>query len=484
MAEGGYDPTDPTTNETPIIPDTGDDDGEDTGIDWDNTDLGQVPVDPEDPNRTQPFEPGAASTPDGGESIPMTTRTRLPQERGPRTDETSFGGDEPTGRLAWQEIREEFEMADESKLKARYKTKPRAGGGGGGAILEVSMRAKDKWYALYTKSLGDTEKTFNKSIPKEIQNALGIPLAQQGPGDVAMGALKTLFPDAKDVEAYLDKTTKQLMIKKPGDDQPSYPLYTTEANPNSRRLNPEIPPDLRTALGESALDQATTLQQERDTNLREIVQKRNKLVQLKEAAQEVQERRKDLKNLRDRLKQLDNDIRELEDKAGPWDEEEIQRLKDEKRAFEAEHQRKREQLDQANADAKTALQLQVEINDIKLANRDIERQINKLGIKVRKPLEELQQDKTDLEKRLAENKQVLEDENASPSDIEAARKQVEQDERALERVNENIEREEQKLPLRERVKNIFKKYGWTLQAVALAVGIVLSALALAATNGA
>ena len=38
---------------------------------------------------------------------------------------------------------------------------------------------------------------------------------------------------------------------------------------------------------------------------------------------------------------------------------------------------KREQLDQANADAKTALQLQVEINDIKLANRDIERQINK-----------------------------------------------------------------------------------------------------------
>ena len=480
MAEGGYDPTDPTTDKTPIAPGTGnDDDGDDP---WDDFDW-NTPVDPEDPDRTQPFEPGGASTPAGGESIPMTTRTRLPQERGHFTDETSFGGDEPTGRIAWQEIREEFEMADESKLKARYKTKPRAGGGGGGAILEVLMRAKDKWYALYTKSLGNTEKTFNKSIPKEIQNALGIPLAQQGPGDVAMGALKALFPDAKDVEAYLDKTTKRLMIKKPGADQPSYHLYATEANPNSRRLNPEIPPDLRAALGESALDQATTLQQERDTNLREIVQKRNKLVQLEEAAQEVQERRQDLKNLRDRLKRLDDDIRELEDKAGPLDKEAVQRLKDEKRAFEAEHQRKREQLDQANADAKTALQLQVEINDIKLANRDIERQINKLGIKVRKPLEELQQDKTDLEKRLAENKQLLEDENASPSDIEAARKQVEPDERALERVNENIEREEQKLPLRERVKNIFKKYGWTLQAVALAVGIVLSALALAATNG-
>ena len=74
-----------TTDKTPLIPDTGDDDddGEDTGtvnpgIDWDNTDLGQIPIDPADPDRTQPFEPGAASTPAGGESIPMTTRTRLP----------------------------------------------------------------------------------------------------------------------------------------------------------------------------------------------------------------------------------------------------------------------------------------------------------------------------------------------------------------------------------------------------------------------
>ena len=100
-----------------------------------------------------------------------------------------------------------------------------------------------------------------------------------------------------------------------------------------------------------------------------------------------------------------------------------------------------------------------------------------------KPLDELKQDKADLEKRLAENKHVLAEKNASPSDIRDVNKQVEQDERALERVNEDIEREEQKLPLREWVKNIFKKYGWTLQAVALAVGIVLSALALAATNG-
>ena len=36
--------------------------------------------------------------------------------------------------------------------------------------------------------------------------------------------------------------------------------------------------------------------------------------------------------------------------------------------------------------------------------------------------------------------------------------------------------------LRERVKNIFKKYGWTLQAVVLAAGLVVGAVVLAAIN--
>ena len=53
---------------------------------------------------------------------------------------------------------------------------------------------------------------------------------------------------------------------------------------------------------------------------------------------------------------------------------------------------------------------------------------------------------------------------------------------ALSRLGSQVREREEALPLRERIKNIFKKYGWTLQAVALAVGIVLSALALAGMN--
>ena len=390
MAEGGYDPMDETTDKDPLIQGKGDDDADDP---WDNLDLSKIPVDLdlEESERTQPFEPGGASTP------------------------------YPEG--------EEHEMAD---------------------------------------------------LPQEQTGMV------HGPGESAWNSLTFLYPEAKatELEAFIDPVTKRLKVKMAGAGKASYFLYTTEKSSNTQQLNPKLSLEIRRALGESTLDQASVLQQERERNLREIVEKTNRKRQLEEgAAQKVQETRQEMDAQRNQISQLDEEIRELEDKAGPWDEEAIQKLKDEKRALEAEHQRKREQLDQANADAKTALQLQVEINDIKLANRDIERQINKLGVKVAKPLEELEQEKAALEERLAKNKRVLEDENASASEPEAAQKEVEQDERALERVNEDMEREEQKLPLRERVKNIFKKYSWTLQAVALAVGIVLSALALAATNG-
>ena len=166
MAKGGYDPTE-TTEKTPLIPDTGDDDDDD---DMNNMGLSQYQVTeegnieriltPGGTDTTQPFEPGAASTP-AGEHIPMATR--LPQEQqGPSTAETSFIIGDTQGQrvrtmqenMAWREVSEEFPLADRNKLDVQYKVAPRAGGGGGGAIIEVKMSGKDKWYRLYTQSRG------------------------------------------------------------------------------------------------------------------------------------------------------------------------------------------------------------------------------------------------------------------------------------------------------------------------------------------
>ena len=187
MAEGGYDPTDPTTEKTPLIPDTGDDD--DNTIPWDNTDLSQIlapdyqPLDDTDSTHN-PFEPGAASTP-AGEQIPMTTRTRLPQESGPRTAETNLSEGDTLQNLrtnlkieAWREVKMEFEDADEDQLDVRYKAAPISGKGRGGSVLEVKMKDSHKWYRLYTKSRGDLSASLNASLPDGIKEALRISLDQ------------------------------------------------------------------------------------------------------------------------------------------------------------------------------------------------------------------------------------------------------------------------------------------------------------------
>ena len=412
MASGGYEPLPDYEPEEDHGRDNAgaDDDDDDDTENFHQYDLSKYDIDGRriDPDRTQPFTPGAASTP-SGEQIPMTTRTRLPKELGSRTEETSFITGEPTARPAWSEIKQEFEMADENRLKARYKVAPRAGGGGGGAILEIAMKGKDKWYRLYTKSRGDADKSFNTSLPKEIKTALG----------------KSLDEQVTDTNAAL------------------------QAKQN------------------------------------ELAAKQKQLEQAKQRAAESQKLRREMDALTNGIRDADDRMRELEDAHGSIDTEAIQRLKDEKRRLEAEKQSKRQQLSQLQKDVKQADKIRAEVDKLLRDKRGLEDRSNTLRAKQEalKPLDELKQEKEERKNKIAEDKRVIEDENTSPSEREAAQARVSENEAELARINTEIEVRERQRPLLERVKDIFKKYGWTLQAVVLAVGVVLSALALAGLNG-
>ena len=385
MAEGGFDPTDPTTDTTPLIPKPGDDDDDDATNPWDSRDLSQIPVteDPtHDTDSTQPFEPGAASTPSGGEQIPMATRTRLPQERGHLIAETSFGG-EPTERMAWSEVKQEFPMADESKLKARYKEKPRAGGGGGGAIIEVAMRGKDKWYPLYTKSPGDVDKSFNESLPKEIKAALG------------------------------------------------------------------------KSLDEQFIDTNAALQAKQN----ELAAKQKQLEQAEQRAAKSQKLRRDMDALINQINDADARMRELENAHGSLNTEAVQKLKDEKRALEADKQSKQQQLSQLQKNAKQADKIRTEVDKLMRDKRSLEELSNELRAKqdALKSLDELKQEVEELETRIAEDKRVIDDENTSTSERAAAEARVAENEARLTRINTEMEVRERQRPLLERVKDIFKK---------------------------
>ena len=170
MAEGGYDPTETTDDRTPLIPGDDDDDGE-----WRDADLSQYPIPDEDDDTTNPFDPGASSTPAGGENIQMSTRLPTEKQGARGTAETSFitrwfGEDRPVHDSAVrEELSSQFPNASLTELEFRYKRTPRSGG----YIIEVRYHTSDKWYPLVTKSRGDLEKTLNTALPARIRNALG-----------------------------------------------------------------------------------------------------------------------------------------------------------------------------------------------------------------------------------------------------------------------------------------------------------------------
>ena len=195
-----------------------------------------------------------------------------------------------------------------------------------------------------------------------------------GPGEPAWKALTFLFPDASatDLEAFLDPTSQRLRVKMAGAGKASYYLMTEDKITKQQHLNPKLPKEIRNALGVSASDQLLVLQQQLDRNTAEIRVRLQEREQLEANVQKLQETRQELDAIRNQISQLDNDIYTLEDKVGSLDEATIQRLKNEKRALEAERQRKREQYAQTQGKAKESLQLQTEINDLKLANRDID----------------------------------------------------------------------------------------------------------------
>ena len=81
-----------------------------------------------------------------------------------------------------------------------------------------------------------------------------------------------------------------------------------------------------------------------------------------------------------------------------------------------------------------------------------------------------------------EDRAVIQDENTSPSKREAAEARVAERNKELPRFQTQIEERERALPLRKRIKEIFKKYGVTVTSVLLAAGITIEAVVGTVTN--
>ena len=388
MAEGGYDPT--TENETPW---------EDHGIDHDDDDDDEQEV-----NTTQPFQPGASSTPyhegeahemanmgEEGEGIPLI----------PKYDDFVYTEDKETLVNRFKEfIKAKFPKVDFSKI-----------------VISLGKQKGNQGKAVALGPNGGETPIFKQD------NTFTAKFSQQYSGALGPSAENIIVEDREG----LAETNQRLK----------------EAEQQEQRFNKTVERQHQALLG--------------------VVELRNQLDQINQRITKIEneggtvlERQNETDRLKRQAEKLKRDIEEANNK-------------------EKEYAQTVKERDKAARDVARLLR-KYDAQRQKLAAE--EARLNRT-----KPLDELETEREDLKRKIKEDMETMYDENASLAQKSEATARVEARTAELERLEPQIQQREEALPLRERVKNIFKKYGWTLQAVALAVGIVLSALALAATNG-
>ena len=243
----------------------------------------------------------------------------------------------------------------------------------------------------------------------------------------------------------------------------------------------------REALGKNAEELETEKKQEERALRQRLVEEEKQLKEMEKQATLEQKTTENVQNLTRRLEQTRARRERLEEHSSTLEQQnEIDRLKQLERNLKTDLENEKVELKQLQKrQDKTLKEVKQSIGKLK---KDIfatteERNEIELGLNRTKPLNELEERYETLKCKNEEDRKVVNDDNATSSDKQAATERIIEREEELERLEPQIQEREEALPLHERVKNIFKKYGWTLQAVVLAVGLVLGALALAGLNG-
>ena len=97
-------------------------------------------------------------------------------------------------------------------------------------------------------------------------------------------------------------------------------------------------------------------------------------------------------------------------------------------------------------------------------------------------LETIKEKEEELIQKKQDYQEIIQDENAFPSDRENAELRVAEINEEIACLQTHIEERERAMPLRERVKEIFKKHGVTVTAIFLAAGITIGAVISTITN--
>ena len=133
---------------------------------------------------------------------------------------------------------------------------------------------------------------------------------------------------------------------------------------------------------------------------------------------------------------------------------------------------KKKEKNNANADIERAKLAQM----VKGKN-EIEERLNNT-----KPLDKLKEKVNELNRQNEEDQAIIQDENTTPSERKDAEARVAERTQELDRLQTQVGERESAMPLRERVREIFKQHGLTITAILLAAGVTIGAVVGAITN--
>ena len=305
----------------------------------------------------------------------------------------------------------------------------------------------------------------------------------------AWDTLKELYPQAN------EDALKVSYVKRPGEIT-SRLLVTKIGVPEAYWLfepdiwgrwneNPKLPQEIKNLLGKSLEEQIKDFNRRK---LKKIAALTEKQTQKKRLAQNVEARNKlnqEIFFINQEIQDIEAEERKLEETHGKVDFQALQKLKNEKKELKNTKSTIQKQIKQQQQYIKEYLMIQREVEQLMRENREIDQKLSSLRTQEEtlKPLDQLKQEAEELNRKITEDKQLIEDENTSPSERAAAEARLSENEAELDRANAELEARERKRPLLERVKDVFKKYGWTLDAFFIAVGVILGAIALAVKKG-
>ena len=368
----------------------------------------------------QPFQPGAASTPyHDGEQHEM--QTMMHEQSG--LPDTSY--DERTPILSTAEIERWL-----------------------GALREDPITG-----------IIDTTK-----IPDKIEN----PLSREGKEEQVRRVKKLIkkrFPNANVdglVISYSTKNPMDIVVLGPQGRETKIVL----ADGSDLQLNKAF---VKSKLGPPARD----IIQKTSADIRK---KQKELKDLRNSEQLSRNKDEEIQTLNERVNREQAKIDQLKDDQGAGNKAEI-KMKEPVKNLKKELKTKQKERGDLQKNLETIDQLESSISEEERKRNAMEERLNST-----KTFDTLKEQESHLPQLNEEDQAIIQDEMALSIDKEAAEERVAARNEEITRLQTQIAEREANMPLQERVREIFKKYGVTVATIFIAAGVTIGAVIGAITN--